>query len=145
MELRFAESLLATFADQGATVESLTVSEGRCRVVATLPQSVAVKAVVEGILAAYPTAELRAQRQTERSGTNRGAFRTDLEADLTERQREVLQAAYLSGFFGWPRERTGEEIAVSLGITPSTLHQHLRVGERKLLDAFFERDRPADT
>lgn len=145
VELRFAESLLATFTDQGATVESLTVSEGRCRVVATLPQSVAVKAVVEGILAAYPTAELRAQRQTERSGTSRGAFRTDLEADLTERQREVLQAAYLSGFFGWPRERTGEEIADSLGITPSTLHQHLRVGERKLLDAFFERDGPADT
>lgn len=145
VELRFSESLLGAFADQGAAVESLEASEGRCSVVATLPQSVAVKAVVEGILTEYPTAELRAQRQTERSGASRGAFRTDLETDLTERQREVLQAAYLSGFFGWPRERTGEEIAESLGITPSTLHQHLRVGERKLLDAFFERDGPPDT
>ncbi|ADJ14292.1 bacterio-opsin activator domain-containing protein [Halalkalicoccus jeotgali] len=144
-ELRFGESLLEAFADQGATVESLTGADGRCSVVATLPQSVAVKAVVEGILSRYPDGELRAQRQTERSTTDRGAFRAALEADLTERQREVLQAAYLSGFFGWPRESTGEEIAQSLGITPSTLHQHLRVGERKLLDAFFERDGRSDT
>ncbi|MCL7417496.1 MAG: helix-turn-helix domain-containing protein [Halalkalicoccus sp.] len=145
VELRLAESLLAEFADQGATVESLLVSEGTSLLVATLPQSVAVKAVIEGILANHPDGELRARRQVERSGTNRQAFRAVLEADLTERQREVLQAAYLSGFFGWPRESTGEEIAESLGITPSTLHQHLRVAERKLLDAFFDRDDPSDT
>lgn len=145
VELHMGDSLLAEFADQGATVESLLVSEGACRLVVTLPQSVAVRAVVEGILANHPDGELRARRQVERTGTNRQAFRAVLEADLTERQREVLQAAYLSGFFGWPRESTGEEIAASLGITPSTLHQHLRVAERKLLDAFFDRNDPLDT
>lgn len=140
VELRVAGSLLAEFADQGATVESMEISGGECLVVATLPRSVAVRAVVEGILAGHPDGELRAQRQVERSGTTRQAFRAVLEADLTARQREVLRAAYLSGFFGWPRESTGEEVAESLGITPSTLHQHLRVAERKLLDAFFEQE-----
>ncbi|MDL5362399.1 helix-turn-helix domain-containing protein [Halalkalicoccus sp. NIPERK01] len=33
-------------------------------------------------------------------------------------------------------------IAASLGITPSTLHQHLRVAERKHLDAVFARPGP---
>lgn len=137
-ELQFGESLLAEFADQGATVETLEARDGDCHVVATLPRSVAVKAVIEGVLRNHPDAELRAQRQTERTGATRQGFRSALDGDLTERQREVLQAAYLSGFFGWPRENTGEEIAQSLGITPSTLHQHLRVAERKLLDAFFD-------
>ncbi|MFC6903622.1 bacterio-opsin activator domain-containing protein [Halalkalicoccus tibetensis] len=140
VELRVADSLLAEFADQGATVESLEISGGECRVVVTLSRSVAVRTVVEGILAGHPDGELRAQRQVERSGTTRRAFRAALETNLTERQREVLRAAYLSGFFGWPRESTGEEVAESLGITPSTLHQHLRVAERKLLDAFFDHE-----
>ncbi|MEM4780448.1 MAG: bacterio-opsin activator domain-containing protein, partial [Halalkalicoccus sp.] len=137
VELRFLDSLLAAFVDQGATVETLEARDGSCHVVATLPQSASVKAVTEGILAEYPDGELRAQRQVERSGATGRGFRAALDADLTERQREVLQAAYLSGFFGWPRESTGEEIADSLGISPSTLHQHLRVGARKLLEAYF--------
>lgn len=101
--------------------------------------------MIEGVLRNYPDAELRAQRQTERTKSTRQTFRSALDGDLTERQREVLQAAYLSGFFGLPRESTGEEIAQSLGITPSTLHQHLRVAERKLLDAFFDREDTAST
>lgn len=145
VELRFEESLLAEFTDQGATVESLGANDGSCHVVATLPQSVAIKAVIEGILTNHPDAEVRAQRQVERTGATRQAFRDALDTDLTERQREVLQAAYLSGFFGWPRGSTGEEIAASLGITPSTFHQHLRVSERKLLDAFFDRDSTSTT
>ncbi|MFC6756308.1 helix-turn-helix domain-containing protein [Halomicroarcula sp. GCM10025894] len=42
------------------------------------------------------------------------------------------------GFFDWPRDVSGEELAESMGICPSTFHQHLRAGERKLLEAIFE-------
>jgi len=49
-----------------------------------------------------------------------------------------LQTAYFSGYFDWPRERTGEEVAASLGITQSTFNNHLRTAERKLLDRLLD-------
>lgn len=61
-----------------------------------------------------------------------------LTARLTDRQREVLQVAYHSGFFEWPRSQNGEEVADVLGITQPTFHQHLRVGQRELLAGVFE-------
>ncbi|WP_438267412.1 helix-turn-helix domain-containing protein [Haladaptatus halobius] len=48
-----------------------------------------------------------------------------------------MTAAYNAGFFEWPRESTGEEVADSLGVLAPTFHQHLRASERKLLAVFF--------
>jgi predicted DNA binding protein len=56
---------------------------------------------------------------------------------LTDRQREVVEIAYHSGFFEWPRDSTGEEIAETLGVSPPTVHKHLRAAERKLLAAIL--------
>ena len=57
---------------------------------------------------------------------------------LTDRQRTALETALAAGFFDWPRGSTGEEVAESFGVSSATLHQHLRISERKLLQAFFE-------
>jgi len=57
---------------------------------------------------------------------------------LTERQRDVLEAAYEAGYFEWPRESTAEEVADSLDIASPTLHSHLRKAENHILTAFFE-------
>jgi predicted DNA binding protein len=50
----------------------------------------------------------------------------------------VLETAYFSGFFEWPRRNTGEDVAGAIGISSPTFHQHLRIAERKLLDATFD-------
>ncbi|MFB9806395.1 helix-turn-helix domain-containing protein [Haladaptatus pallidirubidus] len=50
-------------------------------------------------------------------------------------------AAYRSGYFDWPRESTGEQLAESLDIAAPTLHKHLRLAERKLLSTIFDDDR----
>jgi len=50
----------------------------------------------------------------------------------------VSQTASLSGYFEWPRDRSGEEVAASLGITQSTFNNHLRTAERKLLARLFD-------
>ena len=47
----------------------------------------------------------------------------------------TMKAAFHSGFFEWPRDTTGEEIADSLGVTPPTFHQHLRKAEKKVVRA----------
>jgi len=57
---------------------------------------------------------------------------------LTDRQQSVLETAYAAGYFEWPRDSSGEEVAETLGISPPTFHQHLRVGQQKLMDALFD-------
>ena len=57
---------------------------------------------------------------------------------LTDRQLEVTQTAYYSGFFESPRESTGEDVAALLGISPPAFYQHIRTVQRKLFTAVFE-------
>lgn len=66
---------------------------------------------------------------------------THPEEELTDHQREVLETAYHSGFFEWPREHTGEEIAETLGISQPAFLQTIRAGERKLAKRLCDRDR----
>jgi predicted DNA binding protein len=61
-----------------------------------------------------------------------------LDENLTDRQRAALEAGYYGGFFEWPRDRSGEEVAQSLDIGASTFHQHLRKAEKALLDSVFD-------
>ncbi len=58
---------------------------------------------------------------------------------LTDRQQEVLEVGYYAGFFEWPRETSGDELADLMGVTPATVHHHLRHGQQKLLAAFIDR------
>jgi hypothetical protein len=52
---------------------------------------------------------------------------------LTEKQREVLIAAYKLGYYDIPRRINSEELAKKLDIVGSTLGEHLRKAERRLL------------
>jgi predicted DNA binding protein len=53
---------------------------------------------------------------------------------LTKRQAEVLIFAYKSGYFDEPRKITLRELAKMLGLSPSTVKEHLRKGLRRILD-----------
>ena len=57
---------------------------------------------------------------------------------LTEKQREVLVAAYRLGYYDIPRRITSEELAKQLGIVDSTVVEHLRKAEQRLLNQIFE-------
>jgi predicted DNA binding protein len=56
---------------------------------------------------------------------------------LTDRQQSAFEAAYGAGFFEWPREATGEEVADSLWVAPPTFHQHLRKGQRRVFESLL--------
>ncbi|MEA5410000.1 helix-turn-helix domain-containing protein [Haloarculaceae archaeon H-GB2-1] len=58
---------------------------------------------------------------------------------MTERQLEVLETAYYSGYFEEPRDTTGEELADALGVSAPTITGHLRAGQRKLFSLLFDR------
>jgi predicted DNA binding protein len=56
----------------------------------------------------------------------------------SDRQLEVIRTAYYSGFFETPRRNTGEDVAETLGVSPSAFYQLNRTVQRKLSTALFE-------
>lgn len=58
---------------------------------------------------------------------------------LTDRQREVLEAALRRGYFSVPRECTLAELAAALDVDKSTASGVIRRGEARLVKQFFAR------
>ena len=52
---------------------------------------------------------------------------------LTEKQRKILIAAYKQGYYDLPRKINSEQLAKRLDMVSSTLVEHLRKAERRLL------------
>jgi len=134
------DTVAATLASYGASVESMRAADGTARITAELPATADVRSLVRAVTAEFDGMELLAQR--ERRGTGDGGdpsrYATDLLDLLTDRQRAVLETAYRSGYFEWPRDRTAEEVADSLDIASPTLHNHLRLAQAELFGALFE-------
>ncbi|WP_226039744.1 PAS domain S-box protein [Natrinema sp. DC36] len=101
-----------------------------------------VREFIEMLREGYPNVELRSRRHVERSMGTRTELVTSLFEALTDRQLEVLRTAYFAGFFEWPRESTGEEIAELLAVTQPTVNRHLRIGQQRLLAQLFEDEVP---
>lgn len=58
----------------------------------------------------------------------------DPRIDLTVRQREVFELARERGYYAWPRGTTAADLADDLGVSKSTVLEHLRKAEARLLD-----------
>lgn len=133
--------------ERGATIRTAEFERGTGLIVADVSPSGDVREVVEAVGEAFPNSELLSKTEHERSVETAQEFRSTLHERLTDRQRNALRTAYHGGYFESPRDSTAEELAETLGISSPTLHYHLRAGQWKLLDAFFdeetEYDRPA--
>jgi hypothetical protein len=57
---------------------------------------------------------------------------------LTEKQREVLIAAHKLGYYDIPRKITSEELAKKLDLVDSTVVEHLRKAELRLITHILE-------
>jgi len=57
---------------------------------------------------------------------------------LSERQHEAVRTALEIGYFEWPRDGDAEALADALGVSHATALEHLRKGERKLLEQALE-------
>jgi PAS domain S-box-containing protein len=139
LEVRSAGPTLAgVLAGYGGRVTRLVYDGDAVRVTAEVPYGMDVRQVVEAAQDLYPDLAL----QSKTAGTPDRWTGPDLQyrvaEDLTARQETALETGYYGGFFEWPRASTGEELAESLGVSPSTFHKHLRVGERKVLRTLFE-------
>jgi len=67
------------------------------------------------------------------TGTDTAAHEQRLDT-LTAAQREVFERARTLGYYEWPRQTSTRELADELDISKTTLLEHLRKAEAKLLD-----------
>jgi predicted DNA binding protein len=138
VELAFAESsLLREVAAAGTTVRSAVSEDGVCRLVLEVPRSVDVRSVVATLRSVDPGVELLSRQDCDGPPEPQGAAAGVLD-DLTDRQRDVLEAAYRAGYFEWPRESTAEEVAASLDLATPTVLGHVRKAENRIFSPLFD-------
>jgi PAS domain S-box-containing protein len=126
--------VISAVAARGGYIDQARIEDGDLRMTIHLAPTVDVRRVVAVIEEAYHHAELLGRRQVTRDRDDPRRLQAHLVGTLTDRQRSVLEAAYHAGFFEWPRDTTGEEVAESIGVAAPTFHQHLRKAEQKIFD-----------
>ncbi|MEF8840863.1 MAG: PAS domain S-box protein [Haloarculaceae archaeon] len=148
VEVRTSSWFGTTFTEYGAVVRTARAEyrdgngDGGGRLVVEAPQAADVRTLVESFRERYPETELVAQRTRERAVQTLLELQDLLAEQLTPRQLEALETAYSAGYFDWPRESSGEDIADLLGVTQPTFNKHLRSAERKAFSMLLNREYP---
>jgi PAS domain S-box-containing protein len=138
LRLQIAQPFLAVeLADHGAIFREATADPATTTLVVDIPESADSRKITQLVRDTFSSVELK--RKTHRQNANRDINSQFVER-VTDRQLEVVQTAYYSGFFESPRENTGKEIAETLEISPPAFYQHVRTVQRKLFSALFEDD-----
>lgn len=117
-------------AELGGQFQKMAVSDSKSDVTAQFPKSMSLRTIQKVLSESYPSVEV-ARKWVSTKETVGPTGRTG--AELTDRQREIVDLAVEEGYFEWPRDVSGEELAAKLDIDPSTLSRHLRVGLRKIV------------
>lgn len=132
------DSWLGTrLAEHGGVLRQAEAATDRTTILVELSGHADVRSFVSRVNELVPELDLTAKRhlsQSETSYTREDSVREK----LTDRQLEALKTAYQVGYFEWPRDLDGSEVAAELGITQPTLNKHLRMAEKKLLEEFFD-------
>jgi len=129
--------IVSELAERGAETTAIVAEDGQVRITLELPAGADPRSVIEQLSERYPSTDLVARHERERAEQTKQELVADIEQRLTSRQQLALQKAYLGGFFDWPRSISGEDLAESMDISPSTYHQHLRAAEKKVLATLF--------
>lgn len=130
----------------GGQVDDLIIERSDMRATVQVSPETDVRRIADVLRERYPTVDLVSKRELSREVTETSFIEGSVD-NLTERQLETLQTAYLAGYFERPRETSGEEVAERLGIANSTFSQHLRTAQAKLFSTLFdepEAERPPE-
>lgn len=111
------------------------------RIRVRLPKGADVRRVLEAVRKAFPDTNLVSKQEVSRERKPARRESVDLE-ELTDKQLNSLRTAYRAGYFEWPRDASGTEVAEKLGVAPATFSQHLRAVERKVFGSLLD-DAPA--
>ena len=123
--------------DHGGRVVEAVGKPSGARVRLTQEADRPIRPVISWVTTQYADLTLEARR-TDRSTA--GHTITTPETLLTDRQYEVLRAAYYGGYYEKPKRVTGEDLAENFGISRPAIYNHLQSAEHSLLETLFETD-----
>ncbi|MWV38241.1 bacterio-opsin activator domain-containing protein [Natrialba sp. INN-245] len=132
------ETIAERIAEHGGALRSIEPADDRTRLVVELPNTIAVRGFVRMLERSYRGVKLVARRERPGSDARSRSFDAELRDRLSDRQLRTLETAYYSGFFEWPRESTGEEVARLLGVSQPTFSRHSRIAQQKLFELLFD-------
>jgi GAF domain-containing protein/DNA-binding transcriptional ArsR family regulator len=134
-----SEPVLAELVESvDGVVRSFVVVADAATLTVDVPHTASVRRVLDRLRTATPDVELVARRTRSRPVKTSRTFAATVADRLTDRQRGVLQTAYLCGYFESPRATSGTALADSLGVSQPTVSHHLRAAERALCAVLFE-------
>jgi DNA-binding CsgD family transcriptional regulator len=138
-QITFAAPFVGTvFAKYGLRLQRIEgTDEGRARVRVVAPPTLPTHQVVEVVSAEYPGGRLLETERKDAPHWPTDRLTEDLHAHLTERQADALELAVHGGYFESPKQLNGEELADRMGISSSAFYDHLRTGQRKILEVVF--------
>jgi PAS domain S-box-containing protein len=133
------DELRSLLADYGAELRDVRVADGTAAFTVEVARESLARSMTDAVTERYEGADLLSYRRGESRVETRQEFVAGLRAELTDRQYAALVRAYSGGFFEWPHEATGDDLAEAMGVCRSTFHEHLRAAQRKLIGAVLDR------
>lgn len=91
-----------------------------------------------GRLAASGTPSVASFSVCDASSTATASPVTGIASELTQRQFDVLVLALERGFYDQPRRASVDDLAVALKVSSSTVNEHLRKAEERILRRFAQ-------
>ncbi|WP_082223243.1 bacterio-opsin activator domain-containing protein [Halosimplex carlsbadense] len=138
VEFTVSESpLVRLLLERGGRIAAMSAAGGTGDLTVEIPPEAQPRTVVEAVEDRIDGADLSAYREHERPAESRQDVRARIDDRLTDRQSTALQTAIVGGFFEWPRETNGEDLAAAMDIGRSTFHQHLRAAQRKVFEELY--------
>ena len=134
---RADDSPFAVLDRHGVPVSGATIRDGRLLVTFHATDLPTLRSVLDAFQESC--SDMQVLRLLQSSSTPEESDLVTVDrSDLTERQREVLTAAYEAGYFEHPKGANAGEVADSLGIDRSTFSEHIAAAQRKLLSVLLD-------
>lgn len=134
-----AESAVGMIIRSNGIVQEMIITEQGLRFRAEVPPTTEIRDLVDEIRGIYSDTTLLSKRTVDVDSASLDSIGdVDHFGQMTAKQRDTLETAYRTGYFEFPREMSGQEVAELLGCSSATFSEHLRAAEAKLLDSVFE-------
>ena len=131
------ESPFSVLDRHGVPATETVVRDGRLLVTFHAADLPTLRAVLEDLQESC--ADMQVLRLLQSSSTPEESDLVTVDrSELTERQREVLSAAYDAGYFDHPKGANAGEVAADLGIDRSTFSEHIAAAHRKILSTVLD-------
>jgi PAS domain S-box-containing protein len=130
--------LLSAISAAGGRFVETVIAEGDLQVRVQLPHDVDARELLDAVRDGYGGTKLVSKQQVAAAESDTESSGPVALDELTDRRLEVLRTAYHAGYFSWPRETSGEDVADLLDISSPTFSQHLRAAEQSVFQMLFE-------